>query len=1123
MANTWWTRSNRASALFCLVAAIAAFSGAAFATPPWSLPLVLVGDSLVMLTLALRWRVVADSGLAVIRRGSAYTALLAGYAVLVWILIGVPLHWLEREPSLGASLGLSGAVVIALLALWRLWPAFGLPFLQRRPPGPRARSPLSASVRDAWNLTADNELFFSHGLAVAIAAFALVQGALSLCGADAPVPADVRWPAWAVYAAVLVPSLHWCILRRCVAARLIELRRQRAERVAAGEPSTASPLVAPAPPDLPARLGPAELDAMLLRCARAGQTQLALAALERGADPNCVPPPDDRDQRSVVMLAAVNPDVRLLRGLIARGADLNRVHAGMTPLIAATRDSREGRPDAVMMLLTNGADPRVADADGETPLHFAALSIRPVVAALLCDAGAMLDAVNRQGMTPLGVACAAGNWELVRFLLERGARLEVEHAHPAILAATDVTEDDPQGAKLLLKRKARVDARGPLGRTALMTAALHGHAAIAETLLAAGAAVDLADAHGTTALMEAARAGAAAVLEVLARHRPAPDAIDVTGRSALMIACQSAHASEDIVRRLLALGAKPDLALPDGRRAVDFAAAAGRWPLVALLDPAYPRPTSVTAAPDASVADAPAHLLDALRFGHAAVVERFAASVRRWPESELACLFAELLSHPECAPRQWLLQRGLDPNAALADGTPLLARALAELPAALAAAADLLAAGAYPTAGALARVGEAWSRTDPARRAALEDLGLALIERGADLFAAAADGQTPLAHAVTAGSTRLTAALLARGVDPNARDRHGRSPLFAALLHPPAVACELVRLLIAAGAQPEARAANGETPLGLALARPEAELARWLNWPAWKPPPRRLQDADLVAAAAVGDLAAVEKLLELGLALEATDAHGATALLRAAGGGHARLVAWLLERGADPAHGAATGATALSAAVTARRDDVVATLLAHGVAPDQPLRGGGTALMIAAALGHPEIAARLLGAGADVDAADEAGTRALHAAAHFAFHSHDGERARQLLALLLDAGASVDARNAAGQTALLLLLGARAEPGATADQRALLAVLPLLLARGADVNAQDRRGVGALHACAMHGLLLPARALLAAGADPALRDERGRTAREVAHLLGFIDLATELGGGTPAAARTPAR
>ena len=70
--------------------------------------------------------------------------------------------------------------------------------------------------------------------------------------------------------------------------------------------------------------------------------------------------------------------------------------------------------------------------------------------------------------------------------------------------------------------------------------------------------------------------------------------------------------------------------------------------------------------------------------------------------------------------------------------------------------------------------------------------------------------------------------------------------------------------------------------------------------------------------------------------------------------------------------------------------------------------------------------------------------------------------------------------------------------------------MPLLLKRHADIDAADNRSVTALHACAMHGLLLPARALVAAGADTQVRDMRERTPREVAHLLGFIDVAKEL-------------
>ncbi len=152
--------------------------------------------------------------------------------------------------------------------------------------------------------------------------------------------------------------------------------------------------------------------------------------------------------------------------------------------------------------------------------------------------------------------------------------------------------------------------------------------------------------------------------------------------------------------------------------------------------------------------------------------------------------------------------------------------------------------------------------------------------------------------------------------------------------------------------------------------------------------------------------------------------------------------------------------------------------------------------MIAAALGYPEIVARLLARGADANAQDERGIRALHAAAQYAFGSRDTRARDDPLELLIEKGAQLDAADAKGRPPLLLLLGARAEPGSSADQQHLQSLLSLFLVGRADLNVQDQRGVSPLHACAMHGLLLPARALLAARANPESHaDMHGRTPR----------------------------
>jgi uncharacterized protein len=201
----------------------------------------------------------------------------------------------------------------------------------------------------------------------------------------------------------------------------------------------------------------------------------------------------------------------------------------------------------------------------------------------------------------------------------------------------------------------------------------------------------------------------------------------------------------------------------------------------------------------------------------------------------------------------------------------------------------------------------------------------------------------------------------------------------------------------------------------------------------------------------------------------------------------------------------------------------VNVLLARGFDVDQRLPGGSTPLMVAAALGSLTIVRTLIERGAKPALVDEQGNGALHAAAQFAFASADGERSRQLLRLLLDAGAPVDHANAAGQSPLLLLLGARAPAAAPTPQRALVELMQLLLAQGADVGRQDERGVGCLHACAMHGLIDAAMALLRAGADARALDRLGRTAHEVALMLGYADVAGELRrSGAAAAARAAA-
>jgi len=1102
---------------------------AGVATHPLTLIPLLLANALTMAAIchAIGFDPEPHFGRTVLRRGAAHLVMFSGYTVPIFALVAWPMLQLSHTPSLSAALLLAAALVLGLAVLWRLWPAFGLVFVwddaypcQRD--GSWIFTATLRSIAFGRHLSRE-ERFFTHFLPAALSLLALAFGAIALTGLVGMLPPEPRIAALAIYAVVLLPLGCLIIANRTLHALLCEQDQPRRR-------SDLSPQAEVAPrPVLNVQertAGTPEQATALLAATREGDIERALALVEVGADPDTAPAAGERDQRPVLMLAALLPDTRLLRALIAKGADVNRASGGITPLLAATRDSWHGRAEAVMTLLANGASPVVTDHDGNTALHGAVLSEEPGVAAMLLDAAAPINALNQAGLSPLACACRAANWPLVKFLLEHGAKPAPAGGEPALVAAAGIAEDDVTGVKLLLKHRAPINALDTRQRHALLNAAAEGHEHIARVLCAAGSDINLTDQHGSTALMEAARAGAGAIVQLLANAQADVDVRDQHGRDALTLACQSPHARAETVHALLALGAKPKTAGSDGRSALDHAAATGRWDLVALLDPDTPLPASHSQDLLSEGNDTPAHLLEALRLGHWATVSSFSARACEWPQAELAQLYLDLAAPGLSSARRWLLEHGLEAEARLeaprvddaetmdAPGLPPLGRrlfdaVLEQLPDSTEALEELLQAGASPAGTGLLAL--ALSQSGGAAQAA--SLPLSLLERGADPFGPDARGRTPLHLAVANAQIELLQALLARGCDPNTRDRDNRTPLFAALEHG-AEALPLVRALIAYGANPEAADANGETPLGLALEHPAVE--RWLNWRDWSRPHRPLRATDLPAAAASGALATVLRLLELGFPVDTQDEQGASALLRACGAGHRDVATALLEAGADATLAARSGVTPLAAAVAARREALVALLLRHHVAADQRLPHEATALMVAAAMGYPDIAELLLDGGADVNAVDDAGRSALHAAAQFGFENNDSLRARRQFDGLLKRGADINQADREGKTALLLLLGAQLPPGSDGDATHIGALVPLLLDAGAKVEHADQRGVTALHACAMHALLPSARVLLSRGADRHAADAFGRTAADVARQLGFVDIAHELAARTHA-------
>ena len=289
----------------------------------------------------------------------------------------------------------------------------------------------------------------------------------------------------------------------------------------------------------------------------------------------------------------------------------------------------------------------------------------------------------------------------------------------------------------------------------------------------------------------------------------------------------------------------------------------------------------------------------------------------------------------------------------------------------------------------------------------------------------------------------------------------------------------------------------------------------------------------LRAAAAAGNQALVQLLLENGVDINAQDGNYGNALQEAVYNGQKRVIRFLLENGADiNAQGGKYG-NALQAAAYSGHEAVVRLLLEHGA--DINAQGGkyGNALQAAAYSGHEAVVRLLLEHGADTNAQGGECGNALQAAACY------GREA--VVRLLLEHGADIsaqggehgDALQAAvryGREAVVRLLlehGAdiNAQGGEYGDalQAAVRygreAVVRLLLEHGADINAQGSEYGNALQAAAYYGHEAVVRLLLRYGADINARGgEYGNALQAVAlhGQKGMVRLLLEYGADTNA-------
>lgn len=132
----------------------------------------------------------------------------------------------------------------------------------------------------------------------------------------------------------------------------------------------------------------------------------------------------------------------------------------------------------------------IVDAHGTPPLLIALKKGYTVIARILLNAGADVNASDKIGLTPILLACGKPTYgfkAIAEMLIKKGANIGVRDRlgfTPLLLALSGGTVEI---AELLIERGADISARNRDGQTALSLAEKAGNAHIVELLLSKGA------------------------------------------------------------------------------------------------------------------------------------------------------------------------------------------------------------------------------------------------------------------------------------------------------------------------------------------------------------------------------------------------------------------------------------------------------------------------------------------------------------------------------------------------------------------------------------------------------------------------------------------------------------
>ena len=724
--------------------------------------------------------------------------------------------------------------------------------------------------------------------------------------------------------------------------------------------------------------------------------------LNAGAYP-CIP---DAGRDTRLHYAARNYQyTEVLHTIISYGIDVNATNKkNITALMIACRN---GNRDAIHALLNAGADPNIADDDGDVWVHYAARNYQctEILQATIRH-GVDVNATNKENITALMIACEEGNIDVINILLNAGADPNITNADGDTCLCYAARNDCcTEVLQAIISHGIDVNTTNKKNVTALMIACEEGNIDVINVLLSVGA--DLNIGNGYTFLHYAAQNRyRAEVFEAMISHGVDVNATNEKNVTALMIACQNGN--EDHTNVLLNAGADPGMADADGDTCLHYAARNHFHPKV--LQAVNSRGVDVNAINKRNVTT----LMIACQKGsedHTNVLLNAGADPDMADADGDTCLHYAARNHQSTDVFQAIISHGVDVNARNKKNVTALMIACEngnkdDINILLNAGADSDFADADgDTCVHYAARNYQWTELFMdswfqcvERNYQCTEVLKTIISHGVDVNATNKENVTALMIACKNGTKDAINVLLNAGAHLNITDgdtwfhfaarHHCCTELFEATIghsvdvnatskeNVPALmtACENsrqdeVNVVPSAGANPNIADADGDTWLHYATQNDcytEVVLASWLNLP------RNYQYTEIL-----------EAIISHGVDVNARNKGNVTALMIACKNGTKDAINVLLNAGADPNIADADGDTCLH--YTARNywcTEVLQAMISHGVHVNETSKRNATSLMAACQRWNMDILNVLLNAGADSNTVNKFGETCLHYAAY---------------------------------------------------------------------------------------------------------------------------------------------